>query len=47
MLIGKGKYTLKVVYQPCTKLVGRLIDKSAKVIYIHIKHLRDTQNQWM
>ena len=30
--IGKGKYTVKVVNQPCTKLVGRLKTKVVKSI---------------
>ena len=42
MKIMKGKtspikeinYTVKVVNQPCTKLVGRLKEKSSKIIYI-------------
>ena len=42
-LIGKGKYTVKVVNQPLIKLVGRLNDKRNKVIYIHSKQLGDTQ----
>ena len=29
---GKGKYTVKVVNQPYIKLVGRLKDKSSKII---------------
>ena len=40
-IIGKGKYTVKVVNQPCTKLLERLKNTS-KIIYIHIKQLRDT-----
>ena len=36
-LIGKGKYTIKVLDQTLTKLVGRLKDKSRKIIYIHHK----------
>ena len=35
-LIGKGKYPVKVD-QPLTKLVGRLKDKSSKIIYMHNK----------
>ena len=31
-LINKGKYTVKVVSQRCTKLVGRLKDKSIKLL---------------
>ena len=46
-LIGKGKYTEKVVNQPCAKLAGRLKDKSSKTIYICDKQLRDTQNKKM
>ena len=34
-LAGKGKYTVKVVNQPCIRLVGRLKDKSSKIMYIH------------
>ena len=40
---GKSKYTEKLVNQLCIKLVGRLKDKSGKIIYIHSKQLRDTQ----
>ena len=53
MKIMKGKtspikeinYTVKVVNQPCTKLVGRLKEKSSKIIYICNKQLRDIQNK--
>ena len=41
--IDKGRYPVKVVYQPLTKLVGRLKDKSSKIIYVDNKQLRDTQ----
>ena len=34
-LTGKGKYIVKAVNQPCIKLVGRLKDKSSKIMYIH------------
>ena len=37
-LIGKGKYIVKTVDQPLIKLVGRLKDKSSKLIYIHNIH---------
>ena len=43
-LTGKGKYTIKVGNHPHTKLVGRLKDKSSKIICIHNKQLRGTQN---
>ena len=33
-LIGKGKHTLD---QPLIKLIGRLKDKSSKIIYIYNK----------
>ena len=36
-LISKGKYTVKIVNQPHTKLVRRLKDESNKTIYIHNK----------
>ena len=36
--IGKVKYTVKVVAQPLIKLLGRLKDKSSKIIYIHSKY---------
>ena len=38
-VIGKGKYTVKVVNQPQphVKLEGRLINKSCKIIYNHSK----------
>ena len=42
-LTGKGKQAVKVGNHPYTKLVGRLKSKS-KIIYIHNKQLRDTQN---
>ena len=41
-LIGKGKYIIKVD-RSHLKLIGRLKDKSSKIIYIHNKQLRDTQ----
>ena len=44
-LIGKGKYTLKVVDQPLIKLVGRLKNKICKIIYIHNKCLRNIQQK--
>ena len=44
-LIGKGKHTVKVGNHPHTKLVGRLKDKSSKII--HNKRLRDTQNNYI
>ena len=43
-LTGKGKHTIKVGNHPRTKLVGRLQDKSSKIICIYNKQLRDTQN---
>ena len=36
-LIGRGKYTEKVVDQALVELVGRLKDKSSKIIYNHNK----------
>ena len=45
--IGKGKHTIKVRNHPRTKLVVRLKDKSSKIICIHNKQLRDTQNNLM
>lgn len=33
-VIGKDKYTVKLVSQPCIGLVGRLKDKSNKIISI-------------
>lgn len=44
-LTGKDNYTKKVANQPLIKLVGRLTDKSNKIIYIHNKHVWDTQNK--
>ena len=35
----------KVAGQPLIKLIGRLTDKSNKIIYIHNKQVRDTQNK--
>ena len=46
-LIGKGKYTVKVVDQPLTKLVGRVKKQSSKIIYIHDRQLQDIQNKKM
>ena len=43
-LIGKSKYTVKVIDQPLIKLEGSLKDKS-KIIYIHNKQLRNTQTR--
>ena len=43
-LTSKGKHTVKVGNHPHTKVVGRLKDKNSKIIYIHNKQLRDTQN---
>ena len=44
-LIRKDKYAVKEVNQPYIKIVGRLKDKSSKIISIHNKQLRDTQNK--
>ena len=44
-LTGKCKHTIKVGNHPHTKLVGKLKDKSSKIICIHNKQLRDTQNR--
>ena len=44
-LVNKDKHTVKLGNHPCTKLVGRLKGKSTKIIYIHSKQLRDTQNK--
>ena len=44
-LIGKGKYTVKVVDQPLIKLVGRIKKQSSKIIYIHDRQLQDIQNK--
>ena len=46
-LTGKGKHTLKVGNHPYTKLTGRLKGKRSKIIYIHNKQLRDTQNNYI
>ena len=43
-LTSKGKYTIKVGNHPHTKLVGQLKEKSGRIIYIHDKKLRVTQN---
>ena len=43
-LTSLGKHTIKVGNHPHTKLVGRLKDKSGKIICIQNKQLRDTQN---
>ena len=42
--MGKSKYTVKVINQTLTKWVGMLKDKRSKMIDIHNKQLRDTQN---
>ena len=42
-LTGKGKHRINVGNHPRTKLVGRLKDKSSKIICIHNKQLRDAQ----
>ena len=39
-LFGEGKYIVKVVNQPHTKLGGRFKDKSSKIMYIYNKPLR-------
>ena len=44
-LMGKGKHIVKVVNQPLPKLIGRLKDKSSKIVYIYNKQLRDRQNK--
>ena len=41
---GKGKHTVKVGNHAHIKLVGRLKGKSSKIICIHNKQLKDTQN---
>ena len=46
-LTGKGKHIVKVGNHSLIKLVGRLKDKSSKIIYIHIKQLRERQNNQM
>ena len=49
--IIKGKISLvKAIYSKDSKsmhikVIGRLKDKSGKVIYMHNKHLRDTQKK--
>ena len=43
-LTGEVKHTVKVGNHPHTKLVGRLKDKTSKIIYSHNKQLRDIQN---
>ena len=43
-LTGKSKHTVTVGNHPNTKLVGKLKDKSSKIIYNHNKQIRDTQN---
>ena len=35
----KGRHTVRVVYHPHTKLVGRLNDKRSKIICVHNKPL--------
>ena len=42
-LTGKGKRQIKVGNHPRTKLVGRVRDKSSKIICIHSEQLRDAQ----
>ena len=42
-LTGKGKHIIKVGNHPHIKLVGRLKDKSSKIICILNKQLRNTQ----
>ena len=39
-LTGKGKYTVTVDNHPHTKLVGRLSDRSSKIVCIRNKQLR-------
>ena len=46
-LTGKGKHIVKVGNHPHTKLVERLKGISSKIICIHHKQLRDTQNNEM
>ena len=46
-LIVKGKYIVKKGHEPEIKLVERLKNKSKKIIYIHNKQLRYTQNNQM
>ena len=43
-LTSKGKQTVKVQNHPYTKLVGRLKDKSSKMLHIYNKQIRVTQN---
>ena len=45
--LGKGKYTVEVVVEPLIKLVGKLKDKSSKIICSQNKWLKDTQNNWL
>ena len=42
-LMDKGKLTIQLETHPHTKLVGKLNDKSSKIIYIPNKQLKDTQ----
>ena len=42
--IGPYSQAIKVGNLPQTKLMGRLKDKKGKVICIHNKQLKDTQN---
>ena len=44
-LTGKGKHIIKVGNHPHIKLVGRLKDKSSKIICILNKQLRNTQEK--
>ena len=46
-LTSKGKHTVKGGNHPHKKLVGRIKGQSSKVICIHNKQLRDTQNNQM
>ena len=43
-LTGKGKHTVTGRKLSMHKTSGRLKDKSSKIIYIHNKKLKDTQN---
>ena len=44
---GKGKHTVKAGNHAHKNLVWRIKDKSSKIICIHNKQLRDTQNNQM
>lgn len=46
-LTDKGKHMIKVVDQPCKKLVVRLKDKSGKINCIYNYELRNMQNKKM